>query len=160
MVGYFGQFLYLRMELAGCETFVDLLNRVGHEYRTALLHQDFGRMAARIPDPLAGLSFTWATWRVNEVFGEPTPAESTKLDIAVDTFPGSFLKAAENYVSIDEETSPGITSDHVTWFVDTGSAIAGTVTYRADVFDGTTIEYFIEGLMRMSERVSRNPYVR
>lgn len=60
-IGFFASTIYLRIELDGSDSFLDLLRRVTAEYYAVIEHQDFGLSAIPMPGPdvAHNASFNW-----------------------------------------------------------------------------------------------------
>lgn len=140
--GYFAHLLYLRMQLAGDETYMDLIGQVTQEFYRSLMHKDFGGVVAQTSELLAGTLFQWVPWS-EDLF---MPPETAKLDLKVEQF--SFTRTMyfpELY-------------DIAIFFHDTRKGICGGVGYRTDVFTTDIIERFLSDLRSTAERAVKDPY--
>ena len=141
--GYFAHIVYLRMQLMGNETFIDLVGGVTQEFYRTLLHKDFGRLAAQVPELLAGTLFQWIPGQPDGPFMPPV---ATKLDLKVEPFP---FKPAIYFPDI---------YNIAIWFGDSRNGICGGVGYRTDVFTADLIDRFVSDLRLTVEQAVRNPY--
>lgn len=137
-MGFFSCPLYLRMHIAGNETFKDLVSRVGNEFFGSLAHQDFGRIARQRPELLAGTVFQWMTWHPEE-----TPDELG-------------IRAFGEGMTI---VPAGMTALEVTVF-DTVTGLHAFGSYRADRFAAKTMERFMTDLRQAAELFLHNPDAR
>jgi amino acid adenylation domain-containing protein len=131
-IGYFNAPLFLRMELARNDSYLDLLRKVTGEYSTAYQHSDSGRVAAQSPRP----DFVWNP-RFNWI-------------------PHEFGTSPLN--TLPQAPAPGIIEQHrfeieprndIEWggelelaLAPTTDGITGTLSYRADRFAPDTMERF------------------
>lgn len=59
VAGYLAHPVYLRVQMIGNETFIELLRLLSREYLSALLHRDFGETFIRRSDLFSGTFFQW-----------------------------------------------------------------------------------------------------
>ena len=153
VVGYFSYILYLRVELAGEETFREFLSRITNEFYRALAHQDFGRIATQRPDLLAGTLFQWTTWHPDDAARPASGASTDSRVLAIDRVPirefGEGLTIAP----------PSMVDVEITLF-DTVDELCALGTYRADRFTAQTMERFTADLCYLTEQFVRNPDAR
>lgn len=147
MIGYFPYFLLLRMQLQGDETFMALLRHVVHEFQQAYAHQDFGRLAARLPD-LPRALFQWLPWMPDELDGIPSSAASRRSGVEVERF------------HFDFSGRPAALVDIAIQVADTPAGLCASFGYRADLFPAKTMDRLAQDLRTMSERFVRDPYAR
>jgi len=138
--GYFAQFLYVAVEITANQTFLELLARVSAEFRGALLHQDFGKVAARAPDVLLGSMFSWLPWD-RATFGHAASSVSKKLGFAVETYPFTPPR-----MPLLEFQGIG------TFFFESAGEYSAALWYRTDVFSAGTVERFALELRNYCER--------
>jgi hypothetical protein len=151
VVGYFTQILYLRIELDGGETFSELLSRLSKEFFRALAHQDFGRVATRNPDLLAGTFFQWITWNADHGLKQAVPAAPDPAQLSVERI--ALADFGENHTAVP----PGLVAVEVTFF-DTAQGIYASGVYRADLFAPNTMESFMEELHSATKELIRTPH--
>jgi non-ribosomal peptide synthetase component F len=148
IVGYFSHILYLRVNLTGEETYLDLLRRVSDEFFRSLMHQDFGLMAAQYPEPLSGTFFQWITWHQEE--SEEPPASGPGGDLRIERVP--MREFSEGITAVP----PGVAAVELTVF-DTKDGVECHGVYRADLFTSDTIAQFIRELRSTAEEFVRDP---
>jgi hypothetical protein len=144
--GYFAQFLYVGVEITGSETFLELLSKVSGEFCGALMHQDFGKVAAQVPEVLLGSMFSWAPWRF-DTFGLPPASIANEIGFTVRrleftqpmTQPFEFQGIATSFCAADGEYTAAL------W-------------YRTDEFSTNTVERFALELRSLCERVVTDPH--
>ena len=153
VVGYFSHILYVGVQLAGTETFNDLLRYVANEFFRALSHQDFGQMAIRESRLLSGTFFQWLTWHPEEVYTVPGAADQDERDLVVERV--SMVDFAENLTAIP----PGMVDVELTFF-DTSEGIYASGVYRADLFTQAAMDRFMHELRSTAQECVRHPDVR
>jgi hypothetical protein len=148
IMGQLGQFLPLRVELTGRETFLELLGRVTREFVGAYEHLDFGRIISDRADLFEGAS-------LNGVLDSLEACSLSQLDsggrrIVVDPFniklnsPEEFRQACDAYCLV-WNSSLGLHSRCV---------------YRADLFAAETMRQLLGDLLSLSQRMVRDPTAR
>lgn len=152
IIGYFAQALYLRVKMTGDETFIDLLRKVSHEFSCALLHQDFGRIAAQTPEPVWSACFTANTLSIDQISGVPTPAEARSIEMRAQRF-------STDCVHVDKTPMRSATDMGIS-FDDHGEEITAGVYYRTDLFERSVIEEFMSDLRSTLERLVEDPCAR
>lgn len=143
--GYFAQFLCVAVEMTGGETFLELLARISGVFREALRHQDFGQIAARVPDVLLGSMFSWLPW--NRDIGIPAPSISKEIGITVQPFPFT-------HPAIQRLEFSGIAP----FFWETQGKYSAALWYSTEVFSTGTVERFAAELRSLCARVVTNPH--
>jgi hypothetical protein len=150
VVGFFSYILYLRVTLAGHQTFREFLNGVGNEFYRALAHQDFGRISLQRPELLAGTLFQWVTWHPDDTVRAPAQTEVDRPRLTVDRVPirefGEGLTIAP----------PGMIDVEITLF-DAVDGMRALGTYRADRFTARTMVRFMEDLRSTAQLFVHNP---
>lgn len=134
-MGYFSYALYLRVHIAGEETFSKLASRLGNEFFTSLSHQDFGRIAHQLPQFLSGTLFQWVSWY---------PEESAEERVGVREFGEGLTVVPLSMASLE-----------VTVF-DTETGLHAFGSYRTDQFAARTMERFMAELRWAAERFIHN----
>jgi hypothetical protein len=142
--GYFAQFIYVGVEIAASDTFLELLARVSGEFRGALLHQDFGKVAIQAPDVLVGSMFSWLPWG-RDTHGLPAACVSSTLGFSVQQFPFTPPSTLLAFHGIG------------TFFFEADGEFSAALWYRTDVFAASTVERFAADLCSTCERVVANP---
>jgi hypothetical protein len=148
LVGFLAHAIYLRIQLSGHETVVDLLNRVTDEYCRSSACKDFGNIFIDTPELTAGTIFQWLSWGVEGTSGLPTRAESTDIGIKSELFPFQAVP----HVSNDFKFS--------TMLWNNSQGIRGMVTARAEFFSTETLERFVDELRTTAELFVRTPNAR
>lgn len=144
--GYFAQFLYVNVEVSCNETFIELLARVSGEFRAALTHQDFGKVAAQVPEVLLGSAFSWLPWKP-EGIGVPPSSILNGASIAVQQFPFS------------RPPMPTLQFQGIACiFTEAQGEYSGALWYRTDAFSTPTVERFASELRSWCERVVTSPH--
>lgn len=150
VVGYFPYILYLRIQLTGSETFRSLLSQVTAEFFRALSHPDFGMMAIRRPELLAGTFSQWITWHTEETAERVVPICSAPAELTAQRLLERDF--GEGLTAIP----PGMVDVEVSFF-DTAKGIFASGVYRANRFTPSTMERFMEELHSAVEFFVRNP---
>jgi non-ribosomal peptide synthetase component F len=150
VVGYFSHIVYVRVRLAGTETFGDVLHYVANEFFRALSHQDFGRMAIQVPELLNGTFFQWLTWPPEEACKVPTSADPDTPALVVEKV--SVAEFAEYLTAIP----PGMVDVELTFF-DASQGIYASGVYRADLFTQAAMDRFMVYLRSTAEACLRDP---
>ncbi|MDM4141091.1 MULTISPECIES: non-ribosomal peptide synthetase [Mycobacterium] len=156
LVGYFINTLVLRVDLAGDPTFVELLARVRQRGLAAFEHQDvpFEVLVERLNPtrsathhPLFQVVLSWQNFA-----GQDDPAAALALgDVQITPLPGSRRV-------VDDTRMDLVFSLGERWTEDGEPAgIGGTVDFRTDVFDATTIETLIERLRSVLTALTTDP---
>lgn len=148
IVGFLAHCTYLRMQLTGDESFIDLLNQVNQEYCRTIFRKDFGGLVNETPELLSDTYFQWLSWGFEGVGGIPTQSEATEIHIKGELFP--FERADVLPDNLKFGTALWNTSD----------GIRGAVWYREDLFSADTVERFVESLRTTAERFVENPCAR
>ncbi|WP_156623811.1 non-ribosomal peptide synthetase, partial [Mycobacterium sp. 852002-40037_SCH5390672] len=156
LVGYFINTLVLRVDLAGDPTFVELLTQVRQRGLAAYEHQDvpFEVIVERLNPtrsathhPLFQVVLSWQNFA-----GQDDPAAALALgDVQVSPLPGSRRV-------VDDTRMDLVFSLGERW-TEAGepAGIGGTVDFRTDVFDATSIETLIERLRRVLTAMTVDP---
>jgi hypothetical protein len=145
-VGYFAQFLCLNVKIARGQTFLELLARLSQEFQGALAHQDFGKVAAQIPEVLLGSKFSWEGWRL-DTFGLPTSSAANEFGFTVRRLP-LVLTA-----------TPGPDFQGIgAFFYKADGEYSTVLRYRTDEFSTSEVGMFAWELRTLSERVVKNPH--
>jgi Condensation domain len=147
-IGYFSYILLLRVRLSAQESFRDFLSRLSAEFFSALSHQDFGRVAAKHPDLLAGTLFQWVTWHPDDV-KQRAEAPNTRKP-AIERVPVRDFGEGLTIVP------PGMTAIELTLF-DTTEGLHALGTYRADRFATTSMDRFAADLRLATELFVYHP---
>ena len=142
--GYFAQFLYVAVEMTGCETFLQLLAKISGVFREALMHQDFGRVATQVPDVLLGSMFSWLPWHRD--IGIPASSISNRMGIAVHQFPFT-------HPAIQRLEFLGIGP----FFWETEGEYSTALWYSTEIFSASTVERFAAELRSLCARVVADP---
>jgi hypothetical protein len=150
VVGYFSHIVYVRIRLAGTETFAEILRYVGSEFFRALSHQDFGRMAIQVPELSSGTFFQWLTWPPEEAHKVPTSADPDACALAVERV--SVAEFGEYLTALP----PGMVDVELA-FYDTSRGIYASGLYRADLFTRAAIDRFMVDLHSMAEACLQDP---
>jgi Condensation domain len=153
VVGYFSYILYLRVGLAGHETYREFLRRISNEFYRALAHQDFGRIATQKPELLAGTLFQWVTWHPDDAARATTQAPANPLDTVVERVP--IREFGEGLTIVP----PGMIDTEITMF-DASEGICALGTYRADRFTARTMERFMADLRSVAQMFVHDPDAR
>ena len=148
MMGYLAHVVYLRMQVSGTESFVELVKKVGREFQRGVLHQDFGRMAARAPALLQGTLCQWLSWHPRELSGVPSPEISAQLAEVLQVEPFAF--------QVDKGEGPALTDIGLEFF-DGNPGICARVKYRTDLFNQHTMEVLLEKLQSVVEGLVSHP---
>jgi Condensation domain len=148
VVGYIGQFLLLRIELGGDESFVDMVKLVTREFCAAYEHLDFGTITSERPELLRGAS-------LNGLISSLDAFSETQLDrggeaVAVEPFPLETVFPEKSRLP----------SDTYCLFWSTTAGIQARCIYRADLFKARTVECFLEDLRIFARQIVRNPTAR
>jgi hypothetical protein len=146
--GYYAQFLCVNVEITGNATFLDSLAKVSAEFRGALTHQDFGRVAAQIPHVLLGAQFSWLPWNRSTI-GIPPSSVATPSGLSLEHFP--FKRPA---------ISPLEFQGIAIVLMETEAQYSASLWCRTDVFSARTVERFASELRNFCERAMRNPNCR
>ncbi len=146
VVGFLAHFTYLRVQITGNETFVDLLKQVTQEYRRAVSQNDFGQTVSEIPSLAAGTYFQWRSWGTDGIAGVPAETEAAKIGLT-----GELLPSMRE-VHIPSDFNMGTTL----W--NTSDVIRGTMTCRAGLYSNGTLERLARALRTTAERFVRDPF--
>jgi hypothetical protein len=146
--GYFAHPIYLRMQLAGNETFIDLLAIVCREYYRALSHKDFGVLAMENPELSAGTLFQWFPELRADTFFPPTQTKLIPSDLTIEPYP------VKPIWPLPEKYDCYI----ILW--DNGINISALAMYQTNAFAGDVIQRLIADLRSTSERLLENPHGR
>ncbi|HSU14834.1 MAG TPA: amino acid adenylation domain-containing protein [Longimicrobium sp.] len=146
LVGYAVNVLPIRVRVDEAETFLELARRVRSSTLRGVQHQAFS--FPRLVE---------AVLRTRESGRAPLFSVLMNLDRAgppgAMSLGGLRAEAAQNF-------GGGVKVDLDVNFVETGDDLSLACEYRADLFDGATIERWIAGLERLLERVAGDPGVR
>lgn len=148
VIGCFAHVLYLRMQLTGEETPIQVVNKLGNEFFRALSHQDFGTMAMRRPELLEGTFFQWISWHLDDAAGPSVPVTQTQPLVNAQGVP---LKEIGVELSA---MPPGLVALEASFF-DTAAGTYASGFYRADLFSAASVERLMDSLRDMAERFVR-----
>lgn len=143
MAGFLAHPMYLRVQLTGNETFLDLLAIVSREFHSGLFRKDFGGVVMETPNLLAGTLFQWFP-----LLGEsliPTGDASTSLGLSVNGFTVAqteYLPRGYDLMFVLADLPQGI------------FAIAG---YRQGVFPTESVQRFLDTLQGTANRLAESP---
>ncbi|CAJ1495604.1 non-ribosomal peptide synthetase [[Mycobacterium] burgundiense] len=151
LVGFFVNTLVLRVDLTDDPSFVELLDQVRQRSLAAFEHQDvpFEVLVDRLNPtrslthhPLVQVMLAWQN------FAEDLGAKSALGEVEVSALPTDTQAARMDltFALSERWTSAG-----------DPAGIGGTVEFRTDVFDATTIELLIERLRRVVAAVTADP---
>lgn len=148
VIGYFAQFLPLRVRVRENELFVDLLRTVSREFVAASQHPDFGRVMSGSPELLEATSFNWLPGN----FGSFAPTAWTRRSDCpnVESFPVA---------------ASGAKGSKWSWDVfcllhDASDGICASVQYRSDRFAAGTMARLLADLKVLWEQLVRDPSLR
>lgn len=157
LVGYFGAPLFLRIELAENDSFLDLLKRVTQTYWEAREHDDLGRIAAQFPAPdfEPNSSFNWipsdvtsAAQRLTDSLSEACVGSDIRVQpFCIEPLPHSFDWEAE----WDREP--------VAFFTDNGEGIYGEIGWIGNFVSSDAIKTFAKNFESVAEALVRDPTV-
>jgi hypothetical protein len=143
MIGLLVTSLYLRIQVAAEDSFVDLLKRVDREFHTAHDHQGIDWIPGFITEPITDLGFNWSPidW------ANGTVGCAREIDDQTRLLPFSLKRA------------PWPTSFQPI-FSDSDRGIVMTVVYQPDLFALDTIEWFGCNLRLFADELVRKPHTR
>lgn len=149
MTGYFTHPLFLRVEMSGKETFLDLLRIVSEEFRNAYKFSDFGKLVNQVPQLMRGTYFQWLSSK--ELMQRAIVEAQWNRDLfAIEPFtvhrsgrPGPGGRLEFTNLALPLYASP--------------QGICGNVLYRADLFKSSTMLRFSQNFRCMAECIVRNP---
>jgi hypothetical protein len=145
MIGFLASFLYLRIELACGDNFLDLLERVSFEFRSAYQHQDLDRVPDFMPEQSGQIEFNWIP-------------DWTKRTRSKATEPSGGLKIQPFQIRSDHNGRVNASSRIVpVVFSDTATGIVMTVGYRSDLFTPNTISRFGHNMRLFAEEIAEQP---
>ena len=149
VIGAFGVPLFLRIALFKTDRFTDLLRRVTHEYTNACEHEDFGAIAAQMPEP----EFVWNptfNWIPQEFSVTPLSqaTEGSAQDALIMEPCGFEITPPETF-----QWSGQLRLD----LSDQPDGIAGTLMYRTDSFTPGAMEQFRNSLSTFAQRWAADP---
>jgi hypothetical protein len=149
VIGSFAHLLFLRVELTGHETFLDLLKLITAEFFSAWRHLDHGKVCRDAPELTHGTLWEWLSWCPSELRGTYTPSEwNGRSDLpAVDSFSVKNATAEERRQE----------SEIALYFWNSPEGIRGHGHYRADLFTPGTIDRFLRALRLLGAHVARDP---
>lgn len=152
LVGFLADYVHLRMQVGEEESFVDLLERVAVEFRSACDHLDYGRA----PDLLAAgpplecgaeVIFNWIPNTSSEEAANPMDRETA------DTCEVTTLQ-------VPLALAMPVPMKLAAAFQENATQIVGGLTYRPDIFESHEVEQFVQALMSFAERVAERPHDR
>lgn len=150
VVGFFAYALFLRIGFSESATFLEVVDQIGKEFYRALSHQDFGRVAVRRPDLIAGTLFQWITWHPDDVARASASSLVDTEGLSVSRLPirdfGQGLTVAP----------PSVVDVEVTLF-DAPEGLCALGTYRADRFASATIQRFMDDFRDNAQALLHNP---
>ena len=147
-IGYFGGPLYLRVETAEGDRFLDLLTRVTREYSIAYEHSDCGRVAAGKPTP----EFAWNP-RFNWI-----PEELNTSNYDINGLESNISLKVEPYRLEDLAGSNIEWDGDLEMVASEGSdGLSGFLVYRTDRFAAQSIERFARSFELFTEQLVRQP---
>ena len=136
MTGFLVNAVYLRVELASHESFIDLLRRVTAEFHAAYEHQDVG--VEFLSECVTDLGFNWRPNYQPHWSGDRRQSDK---EIAVEPF--SFR------ASLPVKFTP--------MFSETDAGIGVTILYRSDLFPDQIVRQFVQNLRCLAEEYAEHP---
>lgn len=161
VIGRFIEFLPLRIQLNGNETFLELLSVVSQEFFTAYEHVEFANVARALPglyDGPGGARCQLISGVVLGPTGRPGPTAwaEYQLPFTVEQFPVSHSDVS---ASTEFELTDGYMAEVRLPMWSTSCGIEGGLLYRADLFRRGTMERFLRQYRLFAERVLQDPHV-
>jgi Condensation domain len=148
VMGYLGQFLMLRIELTGDETFIDVLKCVSREFFSAYKHLDFSRKSNTHQEFFKGASLNGLVSSVDAFaltkFGNEDDV------VSVESFPVEMILPAEY----------GQPNDVYCILLSTAAGIHAHCLYKASLFKPETIHGFLNDFRLFTEQVTSKPTLR
>jgi len=161
-IGYFPNFLLLRIQLTGGETASDLFRLVSREYFAAIEHLSIGRpVDGGTRELLRGPFFQWFPTSLD---GDAIMCRPTGNDLQLRGI--NLTPYSMNLESVELDQSPTDADSEDGSFplvlncYKTVDGIVGQGGYRADLFSEDTMLRFCQDLQRIAENVARDPDVR
>lgn len=151
VIGYFPHILYLRIKLAGNDSFLDVLLRVDMELNSALRHDDLGQMINLVPELLEGAWFQWDPW---VSYADDEAARRNSAPGELDAVSAKSFALPQPGLDAD---AIGIRIDLLFAFRDIGEEIVGKGNYRADLFKASTMDMFCRNLRRFAQQLLVDP---
>ena len=151
-VGYFAAPLFLRIELLGGDSFLDLLKRVGEEYSRAYEHSDSGKVAAEVPSPEFAWNprFNWLPRELNRSLSGPIDDSDAQTRLAIEPYELEVLPRED--IQWDGELELLI--------ADGSDGVRGHFVYRADRLTAHSVECFARNLQLFVEKMVGEPLSR
>lgn len=148
-VGLFGVPLFVRIELAEEDTFLDLLGRVTREYTAACEHDHSCRTAVQMCGAEFGLNplFNWIPQEFNMNGGSPDC--QARSDDALVLAPFGFAVTPREGQEWDGEPRIDLS--------DSKEGVSGAIGYRADRVAPDTVERFGRSLLLFAQKLAREP---
>ena len=155
VIGCFADAVFLRIEMTGGETFIDLLEVVSKEFFAAVEHTACGNMTYVEPALHSAAEFNWLQlpWGPGEPAMIPVPQwERSAPRITVESFPNDY-DIPDYEISSEKVTC----SEILLRFSDTANGICANGEYRADLFAADTIQRFLNDLCAIAECATKWP---
>lgn len=157
LIGYFAAPLFLRIELAENDSFLDLLKYVTQTYWEACEHDDFGRIAAQFPAPEfePNSSFNWIPSEftsADESFTDDLREGCVGSEIRVQPFSiGPLPQGFDWEGAWDREP--------VVFFTENRDGIYGEIGWTGSSVSAEAIERFAKNFQSVAEAFVRDPTV-
>jgi len=160
VIGRFVEFLPLRIQLGGKETFIELLRVVSQEFFTAYEHVEFANVARALPgfyDGPGGARCQLISGVLLGLAGRPAPfaRDEYRLPFTVEHFPVSDSDVS---TSTEFEIPDGYVAEVQLHMLSTSRGIEGSLNYRTDLFERGTMQRFLRQYRLFVERVMQDPH--
>ena len=146
-IGYFAHILYLRIQIAAHDTFLDVLRHINAELTAANEHLDFGQMGMLLPQFHLGTRFQWNEHRQQRSTASAVMHGAGAGDLRIKPFQLSGGIGADAKATIDL----------VLDFSDGPQGIVAIVAYRADLFTADAMDRFSCGMKTLIGEVLQDP---
>jgi Condensation domain len=161
VMGHFFQFMPLRIQLSGHETFAELLRLVLQEFTMAYEHVEFGSVARTLPELVeapSGAMFQWVLGLPARLVGASAPSlrDDARLPFKLERLPISY-SLVDGEVNLPEGSLPQ-PADVALPMWGTSQGIGGTFLYKAHLFRRNTIQRFLRRFRWIAERAVLDPH--
>jgi hypothetical protein len=154
-IGLFASPLYLRVRLKEEDSFLDLLQRITHEYREGLRHNDRGRAWLPPPGPDFARNIS-LNWFPDNVLSNPTKLpKGSRQTARVEEYPLTTL-AAKSW----DDWSTEIRWEPSMTLADTPIGIAGSLIYPGHVHETGTIYKLARNIELFANELVQHPHRR
>jgi hypothetical protein len=155
MIGFFGYYVYLRLQVDPLCPFRTLLSQVAQEVFEVMERQDYTRALASMPALGRNPSFNWVSVHPGDITGIPTAPNLNMQAVRLEVTPFQFTRVVQTPKALETDGEPEDQAYTGVIFYDTGTTLRGT--FYCDPRHCSTISAFVEDFKRAASEFCADP---